>query len=97
MKRNANKGEMDENIKHFVLGVCIAFVMLGAFASVALASATTYYVPDDHEKIQWAVDNATDGDTIIVKDGVFHENIEVDKRLTLRSENGSENCIVQAA
>ena len=71
MKRNANKGGMDENIKHFVLGVCIAFVMLGAFASVALASATTYYVPDDHEKIQWAVDNATDGDTIIVKDGVF--------------------------
>ena len=67
MKRNANKGEMDENIKHFVFGVCIAFVMLGAFASVALASATTYYVPDDHEKIQWAVDNATDGDTIIVK------------------------------
>ena len=44
MKRNANKGEMDENIKHFVLGVCIASVVLGAFTSVA--SATTWRVDD---------------------------------------------------
>ena len=49
MKRNANKGEMDKNIKHFVLGVCIAFVMLGAFAGagVSVASATTWRVDDD--------------------------------------------------
>ena len=42
------KNEMDENVKHLVFGVCIAFVMLGAFAgvSVALASATT--IPDNY-------------------------------------------------
>ena len=84
---------MSGNIKHLVFSVCVAFVLC-AFASVA--SARTIYVPDDYEKIQWAVDNASAGDTIIVRDGVFHENIKVDKRLTLRSENGSENCIVQA-
>jgi len=77
---------------------CIAFLFLCILACVVgVASARTIYVPDDYARIQWAVDNATDGDTIIVRDGVFHENIEVDKRLTLRSENGSENCIVQAA
>jgi len=77
---------------------CAAFLFLCMLACVVgVASAKTIYVPDDYARIQWAVDNATAGDTIIVRDGVFHENIEVDKRLTLRSENGSENCIVQAA
>ena len=61
-------------------------------------SSNTIYVPDDYEKIQWAVDNATEGDTIIVRDGTYIENVDVNKpHLTIRSENGSENCIVQAA
>ena len=63
-----------------------------------VASATTYYVPDDHEKIQWAVDNASDGDTIIVRDGVYVENIDVKKEhLTIRSENVSYYTTVQAS
>ncbi|MEA2075539.1 MAG: hypothetical protein U9O85_07385 [Euryarchaeota archaeon] len=32
-------------------------------------SSNTYYVPDDYLKIQWAVDNASAGDTIVVRDG----------------------------
>lgn len=55
------------------------------------------YVPDDYAKIQYAVDNAGTGDTIIVRDGTYIENINVDKRLTIKSENGSENCIVRSA
>ena len=61
------------------------------------ASGETIYVPDDYAKIQWAVDNAIAGDTIIVRDGTYTENVDVNKRLTIRSENGSANCIVQAA
>ncbi len=61
---------------------------------VGIASAKTIYVPDDCAKIQWAVDNATDGDTIIVRDGIYVENIDITKSLTIKSENGSENCIV---
>jgi len=34
------------------------------------------------------------GDTIIVRDGTYYENLEVDKQLTIKSENGSANCIV---
>ena len=52
------------------------------------------FVPDDYKKIQWAVDNASAGDTIIVRDGIYYENVVVDKALTIRSENGSDNCIV---
>ena len=55
------------------------------------------YVPDDYPTIQDAVNAANDGDTIIVRDGTYTENVEVDKRLTIRSENGCDNCIVQAA
>ena len=47
--------------------------------------------------IQYAIDNATAGETICVKDGAYNENVDVDKRLTIRSENGSANCIVNAS
>ncbi|NQE45357.1 Cell surface glycoprotein [ANME-1 cluster archaeon GoMg2] len=55
------------------------------------------YVPATYAKIQWAVDNSTAGDTIIVRDNSYSENVNVHKRLTIRSENGSGNCIVSAA
>jgi len=72
---------MNKDIKYLVFGVCVTFVMLGAFAGagVALASAKTIYVPDDHAGIQWAVDNASAGDTIIVSDGTYTENVDVKK------------------
>ena len=47
--------------------------------------------------IQDAVDAARPGATIIVHDGVYTENVKVDKSLDIRSENGSTATIVQAA
>ena len=91
---------MNKDIKKYlVFGICMAFVLFSAFVGtgVALASATTIYVPDNYAKIQWAVDNASAGDTIIVRDGTYYENVVVNKALTIRSENGSANCIVDGA
>jgi hypothetical protein len=34
-------------------------------------SSNTYYVPDNYEKIQWAVDNASEWDTIIMRNGTY--------------------------
>ena len=80
----------------FVFPLFASFLILTAFASVS--AAKTIYVPDDYEKIQWAVDNASAGDTIIVKDGTYHENVNVNKpHLTIRSENGANTTIVRAA
>jgi parallel beta-helix repeat protein len=47
--------------------------------------------------IQYAVDSAgvSDGDTIIVRDGTYNENVDVNKRLTIQSENGAATTIVQ--
>jgi len=47
--------------------------------------------------IQDAVNNATGGETICVKDGLYHENVDVNTaNLTIKSENGYANCIVNA-
>jgi len=74
---------------------CTAFLFLCMLAcGVGVASAKTIYVPDDYEKIQWAVDNASADDTIIVRDGTYYESIIVNEKLTIKSENGPENCIV---
>jgi len=48
--------------------------------------------------IQSAVNNATGGDTICVKDGNYSENVDVNTaNLTINSENGYANCIVNAS
>ena len=55
--------------------------------------------PPNHKwnTIQKGINAAFNDDTIIVKDGIYDENLNVYKRLTIRSENGSDVTIVQAA
>ncbi|MBN2251173.1 MAG: peptidoglycan DD-metalloendopeptidase family protein [Candidatus Altiarchaeota archaeon] len=76
-------------------------VLLISLLTVNIASAATFYVDDsggaDYVTIQEAVDAANPGDMIIVKDGTYTENVDVNKSLTIRSENGAEKTIVQVA
>jgi hypothetical protein len=51
----------------------VLFAML-AFVNVECTSAATISVPDDYATIQCAVDNATAGDTIVVKSGTYYLN-----------------------
>ena len=74
----------------------MVFLATLAVGSVGLASAAIIYV-NPGDSIQSAVTAANASDTIIVRDGTYTENIDINKRLTIRSENGSANCIVQAA
>jgi parallel beta-helix repeat protein len=67
------------------------FAPLGA----GYASAATDYV-NLGESIQAAVNGASAGDTIIVRDGTYHENIVgEDKSLTIRSVNAPDSTIVR--
>ena len=54
---------------------------------------------EDFSFIQAAIDDpdTLDGHVIEVGDGVYHENVNVTKSLTIRSLNGSANCVIQAA
>ena len=75
---------------------CAVFLFLCMLACVVcVASAKTIYVPDDYAKIQWAVDNASAGDTIIVRPGTYIESVYVNKSLKIRSysQNPSDTIV----
>ena len=82
------------NTKHGIFLAMFGLLVFCAF--IGSTSAATIYVPDDYANIQLAVNNASAGDTVIVRDGTYTENVFVNKHLTIRSENGSANCAVQA-
>ena len=50
------------------------------------AASVTIIVPDNYPSIGAAVGNATGGDIILVRGGIYYENPIVDKPLTIKSE-----------
>ena len=86
-------------------GIALILIMVGGMLGglpvlvrEVEASPGTIYVPDNFTTIQQAVNAASSGDTIIVRDGTYTENVDVNTaNLTIKSENGSANCVVSAA
>ena len=80
-----------------LIGLIICLVVV-YIAGVARAG-NTYKVPDDYPTIRDAMNAASNGDTIIVADDVYtgsmNKNLDFNgKAITLKSENGPENCII---
>jgi nitrous oxidase accessory protein len=70
-------------------------VVLVSFLSIKVdAQARTIVVPDDYKTIQEAIDFASNGDTVFVKNGIYSEPIEVHKPLTLLGED-NQNTILE--
>jgi parallel beta-helix repeat protein len=89
---NVNKN----HLKDYVVWLMAITVLL--WSSVALGE--TFYVsgPDD-KTIQEAISAAQDGDEVVVADGIYtgdnNRGLKFEgKRITLRSENGPKNCII---
>jgi nitrous oxidase accessory protein len=68
------------------------FLIFLAFLSTAANAATITVGPDgyDHKRVQTAIDAASPGDLIVVSDGIYHENVDLNKRLTLRGTDAGE-------
>jgi parallel beta-helix repeat protein len=69
-------------------GILIISITILVMSFVGTASAMTWTVDDDggadFTGIQEAINNASDGDTIIVHSGVYYENVIVNKSVTLK-------------
>jgi len=68
-------------------------VAVSELPTPVVANPAEIVVPDDYEKIQWAIGKASDGDTIFVKAGTYHEHVVIDKTLTLIGENKNTTVI----
>lgn len=80
----------------------IWILVISGFAVSNAYGETTITVDDsggaNYTSIQDAVNNANDGDTILVYTGTYTENVDVKKRLIIKSESGNpDDTIVQAA
>jgi len=81
------------------LTMMFGFIVIVIVIDIApiVDAPTIHYVggpnPGNYSKIQWAIDNASNGDTIFVYDGIYYENVIVDKRVNLIG-NGSKTTII---
>ena len=78
-----------------ILSVLLIALLIAVSAPVATAAeGTTHYV-NEGESIQDAIDNADEGDTVIVNPGIYDEGrIYVDKSLTLRGSGADATLIL---
>jgi hypothetical protein len=65
-------------------------VLLGAVIS---AEGRTLRVPEGYKSIQRAIDDAEEGDTVFVKNGVYRENISLADGLTLQGEDPDKTVL----
>lgn len=63
--------------------------------SVINSDAATINVPENFKTIHDAVENSKPGDTIIVRNGNYHENVVISKPLTLKSEKGADVTVIK--
>jgi hypothetical protein len=61
------------------------------------SSSRLLRIPEVYDTIQSAINEAFDGDTVIVSPGVYHENIDfLGKQITVKSENPNDEAVVEA-
>ncbi len=79
------------------LAYIVAVFVLGAYS----ASALTYYVPGDYNTIQAAIDSSTDGDVVVIEQGVYtgsgNRGIKFrGKAITVQSSDPENPAVVEA-
>ena len=89
--------------KPIIIGIILIFILTSLISMVSSISSSynnIIYVDDDgtadYTRIQSAIDNASDGDTIYVYSGIYYENIVVGKSVDFIGED-KNNTIIDGA
>jgi parallel beta-helix repeat protein len=93
-------------MKGFALGIIFLFIEISVVPSIAqkiekpsLPTSRGYWLyvggsgPGNYTKIQDAIDNASDGDTVYVYNGTYHEFIVIDKSIHFFGEDRNTTII----
>ncbi len=72
---------MSIRFRPYAIALTLALIAMIALPSYSLAA--TYAVPGNYPTINAAIANASDGDTITVDSGTYHENVMINKKITL--------------
>ncbi len=72
----------------------ILFSAVWMFNLQTSQASKTLVVPQDYPTIGEAVNHASAGDRILVQNGVYNENIQIDKSLTLEGQNKADTIIM---
>lgn len=68
-------------------------LLILALLDVPSALQAETHVLEPGQSIQTAIDQAASGDVIVLRDGVYHEALNIDKSITLRAQNPGEATI----
>jgi len=93
--------------KGVVVAVILLFISVSVIPSTGtrdvkqitmpINSGDTRYVggngPGNYTKIQDAIDDASDGDTVFVYNGTYYENVKINKSINLQGENKGSTII----
>lgn len=77
------------------IALFVAVIFGPSSATAATVTVAGVTVPADYHTIQDALDHAASGDTVIVEDGLYKENVVIKVSVVLRSRNGSEKTIIE--
>lgn len=78
-----------------IITLTIIFFILFLTINLQVSNASkTIVVPDNYNTIQKAIKNASPGDTIRIKNGIYYENPIINKSLSIIGENSKNTIII---
>ena len=97
MEDSLIKKSLAVGIIFFLVVLCVPYSILSNEISTSTFGGNILYVGVsghcNYSKIQYAIDNSSDGDTIYVYSGIYFENVVVDKSITLQGEDRETTVI----
>ena len=88
---------MKSKLIYIAVALCMILALLPAVLSARDVGAASTIQVHSGDSIQAAINSATAGDTILVNDGTYTEELTINKSVTIKSVNGSSVTIIDDA